>query len=341
MTDDTDGLSGLLRSIEAAASARRPFLSGRAELDYAGLADRVARTRALFERIGVSKGERVAVASDDDAAVSALYLACLAHGAACVAIDPGASASEALVLMSHARPAAIFADRALLDRAESLSRTDGPPVVPVEPAAPARTGFGLLIRRKPASGSEAYPGILANETPLDRVAGAADEDPALILFTSGTTSRPKGVVLPRGALAAQMEVFLRRFAVGPDSRIVNHLPFHHTDGLNQGPLLAAVAGVELIRPQPVTLQSLGPMLDLVYQRKATHLVTVPTVLAMMERLPDDYDDSFVHPEFQFVESTAGASRPRPLGAGGAAFRRPDRQLLRLDRDGERGALLRT
>lgn len=305
---ETDPLGELEATIAARAAAKAPFMGGRASLAYPQLRDRIARTRGLLARLGVGRGARVLIASEDDAAVGVLYLAALTHGATAVVMDPNATPAEAVVLAARSRPAALFLDDTLIRRTEALSRSVEAPLVAIAPDRPARAGLGFLIRPK-ATVPATYPALLGDEMAAEPEREAAADDPALMLFTSGTTSKPKAVVVSRGALAAQLEVLVRRFGLDTRSRIVNHLPFHHTDGLNQGPLLAAAAGCEVIRPGAVTIQSLGAILDLVYQRRASHLVTVPTVLAMMARLPSDYDDTFSHPEFRFIESTAGPLDP--------------------------------
>ncbi len=54
---------------------------------------------------------------------------------------------------------------------------------------------------------------------------------AMILYTSGTTDRPKGVVTTHGNLRAQIESLVEAWAWQPDDRIVNVLPLHHTHGI--------------------------------------------------------------------------------------------------------------
>ena len=57
------------------------------------------------------------------------------------------------------------------------------------------------------------------------------ERPAMILYTSGTTGRPKGVVLSHGNLQAQVESLTRAWAWVPDDQILLHLPLHHVHGI--------------------------------------------------------------------------------------------------------------
>ena len=284
---------------------KRMYLSGEAQLSFGQLSDQCGRTRGLFDASGVGPGARVAIISEDRAAVTALYLSCLAHAATAVVLDPNASAAELTFKLSLVEPALIFADPAVIERCQTIQRSDGPRAIAIGAAKTSRTPFGLLLGRKKEAAAETYPAMLDGIAPITKLTETEDTAAALILFTSGTTSNPKGVVLDRGALAAQMDVLLRRFGLDASSRIVNHLPFHHSDGLNQGPLMAISARAELVLSTTTDMASLGQMLDTAYRVRATHLITVPAVLAMMDRLPDQYDDSFSHTEFAFIESTAG------------------------------------
>ncbi|MDF1734670.1 MAG: AMP-binding protein [Minwuia sp.] len=310
MSASGDRLSEILNNGLQLGSGRKAAISGTSEMPYRVLVERIEQGRTLLDQHGIVEGDQVVILSEKDTEVTSLYLTCLAHGAVAVILDPQASVSELLVLISHSDPAMIFADSEIVERTRSLTQTEEARVIQVgAEAASKRTGFGLLLRQKAQQAGTMYPGILAGCGRTDRQTTATGSGQALILFTSGTTSTPKGVSISRDALATQMELLQRRFSVNADSRIVNHLPFHHSDGLNQGPLLSFVSGAEVIRPEAVNMQSVGDMLDLVYQRKATHLITVPTVLSMIDRLSSDYDDSFSDDAFQFIESTAGPLEP--------------------------------
>jgi long-chain acyl-CoA synthetase len=306
MTAANSKLPDLLVGLSGHMAPRKAFLLGERKLSYGAFLEQVLRTRGLFNRIGLEQGDRVALASADDVVVSTLYAACILEGVVAVVIDPDASASEATVLLTKARVTAAFLDQALMDRAKSLSRDGGPILVPVGGGERERTSFGLLIGKKAARPTAAlYPAMLKTEDKVTRRRDIPADRGALVLFTSGTTSNPKGVQLTHGNLEAQLRTLLQHYGVNEDSRIANHLPLHHSDGLNQGPLLALATGATWIRPPSPTMKNLGQMLDLIYRERGTFLVTVPTVLAMMTRLPATYDDSFTSPDFRFVISSAG------------------------------------
>lgn len=71
---------------------------------------------------------------------------------------------------------------------------------------------------------------------------------AYVLFTSGTTSEPKGVMISYGALIAHLETFRNVYGYKPGDRMLNILPGHHADGLIQGLFLNAWCGSAWVRP---------------------------------------------------------------------------------------------
>lgn len=305
---DTDS-ADIVQMIAATADRTTPnksFFAGAVALTHGEAAKRIAQTRGLFAELGLEPKARIIIASADDIAVTILYGAALTMGLTAVVLDPAASAAELTVLIGKAAPSAIFADTATAERSLAVSRRLEAPVVRIEPLGSRKNAFGLLLRaNRRREKADSYPAMLEGQREAPRAANCDRNDTALILFTSGTTSEPKGVEITFGNLAAQMQTFRRHYAIGEDNVVVNHLPLHHSDGLNQGPLQALVNGATIVRPQPVTMHTLGQLLDAVYRNRASHLVTVPTVLGMMAMLPEDYDDSFRRPEFRYIASTAG------------------------------------
>lgn len=82
--------------------------------------------------------------------------------------------------------------------------------------------------------------------PERAVPPANPEEPAVVLFTSGTEGRPKGVVLSHRALLANVAQILSIFPFGPRDCILNCLPIFHSFGLTAGALLPLVSGARLV-----------------------------------------------------------------------------------------------
>ena len=90
--------------------------------------------------------------------------------------------------------------------------------------------------------------------------GIPDSTTAYILFTSGTTSKPKGVEITHRNLHAQMQTFIRHYGITEQSRLMNLLPLHHTDGLTHGAFVGLIGGHDAL-----------PTLALQRRRAAEHV----------------------------------------------------------------------
>jgi long-chain acyl-CoA synthetase len=295
------------RSIKPA----KPFVVGPQTLTYGALTDRTRRLSTLFRELELGREDRAVIATDDDIAAISIFLALLRNGITAVLLNPEASRPELETLIRTADAKALFIDDAIIARGgiEAHKRADAA-LIPIARDADARGSlFGRVARGLRAE--RAAPDVLAYPAVLDRMAPMGDLPTdlpaaaiAYILFTSGTTSRPKGVEITHRNLAAQMQTFVQQYQLDDTNRLLNVLPLHHTDGLTQGVTLALAAGATLFRRSRFRVDRLPQLLDTIYADRVTHLVTVPSVIALIANLDDEYDECFQTEDFRFVISTA-------------------------------------
>ncbi len=286
----------------AAQRGRTPFLAGPDPLDYGTVLDRMARLTGFFDASGLRRGDRVVVATRSDAHAAVLFLALLQNGLTAVMVDPQAPAAEANLVIAAASPRGLFIDAELLD---AWGPADTACTVPIR-ETPRTSLYTRLLGKKQASPADrpGYPALLERHAPAGPPPDVPSDTDAYLMFTSGTTSRPKGVRISHGALFHHLGTLCRTFGYTERSRILNILPLHHADGMIQGPAVAFCNGATLYRPVPFSIQALPTVLDTVYVERVTHLVAVPTILALILKVAREDDDSFSSPEFRCVVSTA-------------------------------------
>jgi long-chain acyl-CoA synthetase len=213
-----------------AQAAARPRATGLVERDaalsYGDLDDAVdAATRWLGE-LGVVPGDRVMVVCENSIAAVILIFAALRRDAWAVPVNARLSAREIDTIRDHCRPRRIFY------------------TVGISPdAAGHAERHGADCRRFPPLGTVAF---------SDAAAAVAADDPdrevAILMYTSGTTGAPKGVMLSHANMVFMARVWVdMRAATGAD-RLYCVLPISHIYGLANGVFgaIAAGASVELV-----------------------------------------------------------------------------------------------
>ncbi|AUX42033.1 O-succinylbenzoate-CoA ligase [Sorangium cellulosum] len=264
-----DGLSLIEAARDPGVAARTALVHGGAEADpprdidlpglgfrpgdaltFGDLAPAVAATCARLARAGVGQGARVALVAPNALGTVIAIHALLALGAVLVPIHPRLTDGEARVLIDDARPDVVL-------REPELAALVG------EAAA------GLAARRDGAPRAAEAPGV----RPPDPSGDLA------IVYTSGTTGRPKGAVLPRRAFLAAAEGSAANLGVRDDDRWLLCLPLCHVGGLSivTRCLLARRAVVLAPRFDPAAV------LASILRDRATLLSVVPTMLlALLE-----------------------------------------------------------
>jgi len=180
---------------------------------YTQLAARVARLAAAFRAAGLAPGERVALVAKNCPEYFEAIFACWHAGLCAVPINSKLHASELVYVLQHAG-----ARWALVDGAWHI-------------ALSARGAELPLLERITELGSAAY-GLLFSTEAAEEPTAVVPTDAAWLFYTSGTTGRPKGVVLSHGNLLAMSLCFLADVEpVAPGDAILHPAPLSHGSGL--------------------------------------------------------------------------------------------------------------
>jgi malonyl-CoA/methylmalonyl-CoA synthetase len=243
-------LPALLAARWAAEPGRRALWSEGSGWWSAGRLDEATRLAAArLSAAGVSAGQRVVWSPGPSLDSAAACLGALRLGAVVVPVNPALTGRELAHVLADVRPAAAVAD----DPASAVG------------LAAAAGALGVLPATPP-------PGAPAGDPPpLDR---AAPGDPALVVYTSGTTGAPKGAVLSHANLVAGTATLALAWRWEPEDRLVLALPLFHVHGLVAGLLGSLAAG-----GSAVVLERFSPeaVLDAGDRHRATLFFGVPTM----------------------------------------------------------------
>ena len=172
-------------------------------------ANRLAR---LLLSQGCERGDRAAVYMKNRPELVTLYIAAAKAGLVFTPINVLYRAGEIEHILDDAAPKALFADR----EAEPT----------VRPLAAAR-GVRLFC-------AEELEGLLQGCSPEPPAGEPAEGDVAALVYTSGTTGRPKGAMLTHGNFAANALSLIGAWRITPEDRLLLSLPLFHVHGLGNG-----------------------------------------------------------------------------------------------------------
>jgi long-chain acyl-CoA synthetase len=249
-------------------SARMPdhvaLRQGEATLSYRELENASARVAALLATHSVGAGDRVGVMLPNVLEFAAVYYGVLRTGAVVVPLNPLLKAREVAYHLSDSEARLIFAWHAATTEAAHGASTVGAEVVEVDPS----TFLGTLPRHTPSSG----------------VVDRASDDTAVVLYTSGTTGRPKGAELTHGNLLSNVEVVQSDLVnLTPDDVVFGGLPLFHSFGQTCTLNVAMAAGASLaLLPRFDARTALAVLTT----TKATVFAGVPTMYSAFLGLPD-------------------------------------------------------
>ena len=260
-------LFGLLEESLTGENKDREFLyfEGKS-YSFAQVHELSLRLASLLAHEGVARGERVAVYlfNSPEFVVSLLALNYL--GAVVVPVNPLLKKDEISHIVHDASAFALLTDRQLLDH--------------VAPETLASLRFHLVFNAEAAS--EAGPGRLNVKTlealdaalPRPVPALSRPDDAALIVYTSGTTGKPKGAVLSFGNVAYTVSTYPSRFHLLQTDRLLGILPLCHLYGL-----LVVLAGALRVGASITLMRQFDAdtATQLLQERRITVLSAVPTM----------------------------------------------------------------
>ncbi|RAU22010.1 malonyl-CoA synthase [Paramagnetospirillum kuznetsovii] len=250
------------------ADRSRPFIQvpDGATLSYGDLEAISARFANLLVSVGVKPGDRVAVQVDKSPEAVALVVACLRSGAILLPLNTAYQSDELEYFLTDAAPAAVVCQPSRLAELEALAAKSG---IKTCVLTLGMKGDGSLMERSKAQASD-----IATST-------RGGDDIAAILYSSGTTGRPKGAMLSHDNLAANAATLHKLWGFRPDDVLLHCLPIFHTHGLFVAINCVLLNGTPMIFcPKFDAEQAIGLL------AKATVFMGVPTFYTRLVSSPN-------------------------------------------------------
>ncbi|MFM9378730.1 FadD3 family acyl-CoA ligase [Gordonia sp. VNK21] len=253
------------------------------ELTWPELADRVRRFAGALIRLGLRHGDRVALWAPNSHHWPVAVLGIQYAGGVLVPLNTRYTVSEAadIITRSGARVVVASGEFAGIDRLSEVLDS---------PIAQGRTVIGVpLASPVTCSGAIAWDDFLASATDDDiaaarrRAAAVRPDDLADILFTSGTTGAPKGVLAEHRQTVAGSRAWAQNGDLGPRDRYVMVNPYFHTFGYKAGILPCLLTGATMI---PLAVYSPGEAMALVAAHGVTVFPGAPTIFQTILDSPD-------------------------------------------------------
>jgi malonyl-CoA/methylmalonyl-CoA synthetase len=182
---------------------------------YADIEIRSARLARFLTDLGISPGDRISVQVEKSPDALFLYLACLRAGFVFHPLNMGYKMGELEYFLGNAEPAVVVCDSRNEDPIQTIAGAAGIDHVLTLDA----DGSGTLAERSTMSVAE------FNTLPMDK------DDLAALLYSSGTTGLPKGIMLTHNNLLSNTEALVEAWGFTAEDRLLHALPIFHVHGL--------------------------------------------------------------------------------------------------------------
>jgi oxalate---CoA ligase len=273
-------------------------------LTFAAFRDLVARTARALNHFGVGRNDRVAIVLPNGPEMAAAFVA-VGAAATSAPLNPAYKAEEFEFYMSDLNARALIVEAGSASPALEAAQKLGIAVLTLTPEP--ETGAGAFTLSGPARGAAALPGY------------AEPADIALILHTSGTTSRPKIVPLTQSNVATSAENIARTVEFSQNDRGLNIMPLFHIHGLIAGVLAPLSRGGSIFCTPGFNALKFFSWME---EAKPSWYTAVPTMhQAILTRAPHNVGVIRRHP-LRFIRSSSSSMPPQVINELEATFHAP-------------------
>ena len=229
------------------------------DVTYAEVGRRIEKVQEILTGAGLRAGDKVALLSSNMPNWGVCYFAVTSAGMVAVPILPDFSGEELDMIIAHSEAKALLVSDRLFTKLSKQTIERLNVVVRTK-------NLGVIAQRVRGEGTMAVP---------------KPDDLAVIIYTSGTTSKPKGVMLTHAALCAQVGISSSIFPVLPDDVFLSVLPLSHTYECSIGMIYPFSMGARVVYlDRPPTASALMPALRAV---RPSVMLIVPLIIEKIYR----------------------------------------------------------
>ncbi len=249
---------------------------GNEEISYRLLNERVNRLANGLLGLGLRKGDKAIIHLWNSPEFIYSFFALLKIGAVTVLSNINHLAEELSYTVSHSESVFLITETEFYDRAKEVQG-----VIP--------SLRQILLADAAEAGPEAVsiPAIISQCSPDLRPTDVAIDDEATILYTSGTSSKPKGVLYVHGNHVFAGELFSKQIRLAPNDRTLCVIPLFHNNALMHQLLPVVTTGATMVLFKKFSASRFG---DQVRENRVT-VVTIPgALLKFILRSPEKLED---------------------------------------------------
>ena len=229
---------------------------------YGELAARADALAAEFDRRDIAEGDRVAFMLPNGTAAATLFVGTMAAGRIVVPVNLLAQDAHLDHTLAHAGPRLVYASAEHADRVR---------------ASIARTGAAIALETIDADGY-ALPAA-----PPPRLAARDPRRPAMLMYTSGTTGLPKGVLLSHANMLHAGRTVAAHHGLSARDRVLSSLPLYHINGQCITTVGTLVSGGSIVMPRRFSVTRWWAEVE---RWRPTWLNLVPTIVAYLLNAAD-------------------------------------------------------
>ncbi|GMB07999.1 class I adenylate-forming enzyme family protein [Thermolongibacillus altinsuensis] len=246
---------------------KEAIIEGEVALSYREVDQNVNRLASSLARLGIRQGDKVALYMPNTKEFAYAYFAVLRLGAIVVPVNARLTAAEVQYILGHSEAKAVIAHDWIYKELEPLvGHVD---VIWIK-TGEAQDGWRSLSE------------LIANGTAETIVCPLKEDDEATILYTSGTTGKPKGVLFTYRNILAVANMMAFETKMNKDSRLLHIMPLSHS-----APLHLFFIGGMYVGATHVLSPSFSPeaLLSLVEKHKITHFFGAPVAYLLTAKHP--------------------------------------------------------